>query len=950
MKKLILAPVFMLLSIVAVLAQQGTISGTIIDGDLGEGLIGANVVIENTTNGVSTDFDGKYQLKADAGTYTIVVSYIGYAEKKIEGVEVKPNEVTYLDVTMSDDAVQLDLDVVVTAKVIERSENAVLLLQKKSDKIQDGISSQEMAKLAVGNAAGAMRKVTGATVSGGKYIYIRGLGDRYSLTQLNDLVIPSSDPYRNGAQLDLIPANLLDNIITSKTFTPDQPGTFTGGAVNIKTKSFPEQFSLRFSTSAAYNKQNNFNDGFLSYAGGSSDYWGYDDGGRDHADELLTDPDVQRTFELEGNLPILARIDRDDEGRFLAETAERVTKYFNPDFTPEATTSSFDHGYGLSFGNQYQVGKNPLGVIASASFKKTYTQLPNYIRSGWELENVADDTLFNRGNFIETLSRENSTLNGMAGLSYKLNNLNSISLTGIYNHSTEKGGRYLNGTRPDNIFYPKELEGRELYFRERQMTSLALSGNHVLANANKFEIEWKLSQAQSFMKDPMRRIFENIYLVTTGGYNISASDVRRPFYFFRDLTDNQLDAKLDLTIPLKNKMKIKVGGLYTDKSRDFTEYRYQVEQHNLYTDPFNGNPDDYLADDNFGFRYDTVRSNGTPSYIIGNYMVNSTSIGNQYTGDDIVTAGYAMLTYPITEQLKFVGGARVEKTDIEVTSQDTSLAVGKIDLTDFLPSVNLIYALNDQMNLRASYSNTVARPNMREIASFQSFDPLTKTTYFGNPELTRTKIQNFDLRWEWFMNPGELLAVSAYYKDFKDAITLFQLRSSGNNFKYENVDNANLLGFEIEFRKDLGAFIPALKNFKISTNLSYINSESDVAESEQQFIQSRPFEGQADYIINASLIYSNLDNGLDASLSLNATGDKLAIFGQEGTPDVYDRGRTQLDFAISKKFSDLSVRFTAKNLLNSAFKRSSEFKDRDYLYYEYKRGITYGLSLSYTIK
>ena len=164
--------------------------------------------------------------------------------------------------------------------MIERSENAILILQKKSDKIQDGISSQEMSKLAISDAAGAMKKVTGATITGGKYIYIRGLGDRYSLTQLNGLVIPSSDPYRNGAQLDLIPANLLDNIITSKTFTPDEPGAFTGGAVNIKTKSFPEQFSLTFSTSAGYNSQNNCTNDFLTHEGGSTDYWGFDDGGR----------------------------------------------------------------------------------------------------------------------------------------------------------------------------------------------------------------------------------------------------------------------------------------------------------------------------------------------------------------------------------------------------------------------------------------------------------------------------------------------------------------------------------------------------------------------------------------------------------------------------------------------------------------------------------------------
>ena len=188
------------------LFAQGTISGTIIDAEFGDGLIGANVVIEGTTNGVSTDFEGKYQLKADPGIYTIVVSYIGYSERKMEA-EVKDNEITYLDVTLSEGGVELDLDITVVEKMIERSENAILILQKKSDKIQDGISSQEMSKLAISDAAGAMKKVTGATITGGKYIYIRGLGDRYSLTQLNGLCLLYTSPSPRDATLSRMPSS-----------------------------------------------------------------------------------------------------------------------------------------------------------------------------------------------------------------------------------------------------------------------------------------------------------------------------------------------------------------------------------------------------------------------------------------------------------------------------------------------------------------------------------------------------------------------------------------------------------------------------------------------------------------------------------------------------------------------------------------------------------------------
>lgn len=947
MKKFILVGISLIL-FMANLSAQGTISGSIIDAEFGDGLIGANVVIEGTTNGVSTDFEGKYQLKTEAGTYTLIISYIGYSEKKIAGVEVKDNEINYLDVTMSEGGVELDLDVVVTAKVIERSENAVLLLQKKSDKIQDGISSQEMARLAISDAAAAMKKVTGATVSGGKYIYIRGLGDRYSLTQLNGLVIPSSDPYRNGAQLDLIPSNLLDNIITSKTFTPDQPGTFTGGAVNIKTKSFPEQFSLTLSTSAGYNSQNNFNNNFLTHNGGATDYWGYDDGTRARP-AVLDRSDVLETFELEATLPVFARINRDDRGQELAEAADLAINAVNNDFTPREKTSSFDHGFGITFGNQYKLGKNPLGVIASTSFKKEYSHLANYTRRNWNLFDINAGDLFNEGDFEETLSTESATLNGMVGLSYKLSNLHSISLNTVYNHSTDKTSRFISGERPDNIVAPDIVQGRELFFREREMKNVQLSGNHVIPVASNLLIEWKLSQAYSSMIDPDRRFFENEYNTESDVYRIPASNVQRPFHFYRDLQDSQRDYKLDISLPLPNDFKLKVGGLYTDKSREFTEFRYQVEENAGWVETFQGNVDAYFSPTNIGIIGEFEPLNG---FILGNYLVDRTEDRNQYTGTDEVKSAYVMGTIPITKDFKFVGGARMEKTDIFVASADENRDPGVIDQLDFLPSANLIYGLNDNMNLRASYSNTVARPNMREIAPFESFDPLTKTIYLGNSELDRTKVQNFDLRWEWFLKPGELIAVSGYYKDFQDAITLFRLREPGNVFQYKNVENANLFGVEIELRKNLESLIPALKNFKFSTNLSLIKSNSDVPDEDNLGLDpvSRPFEGQANYILNTSLLYTNIDMGLDASLSLNSTGDKLAIISNEGNPDIYDRGRSQLDFTISKRFKDLSLRLSAKNLLDSPYRQSSEYNSDEYIYYEFRRGITYGVGVSYTIK
>ncbi len=942
------------------LMAQGTISGTIIDEEIGETLIGAYVYLEGTDQVAVTDFDGKYQLEAAAGIYTVKVTYIGFADKLITDVEVVDKETKFLDVPMSSGAVEIE-EVVVTAKIIERSENAVLLLQKNSDKIQDGISSQEMSKFSLGNAASAMTKVSGATVSGGKYIYIRGLGDRYSLTQLNGLTIPSADPYRNSAQLDLIPTNLLDNIITSKTFTPDQPGTFTGGNVDIKTKSFPEQFFLSVKVSTAFNNQNNLNDQFLTYDGGATDYWGFDDGTR--ARPSILDADATRAIlDFDRNIPRIARNSLfynaflGDSGLFnsqkdFANSADALTKAFSQNFDVQNKRSSLDHGYGISFGNQYDLGENKLGVTFSAGFNTRYSHLNEYDKANWVLRFTTDDFLENQGDFKETLSTESPTVNGMLGLSYKIGNFNTINFTGIYNHASEIGARYLYGSRPDNILKPRVFEGRSLTFNERALTNFQLGGEHVLSEMNKAMISWKVSKANSSLNTPDLRFFENDWNSDTDVYEIPSSDVRRPFHFYRNLEDEQLDAKLDLTIPFSSKgAKVKVGALFTQKDRVFTEERYLVEQHDGYTSVFSGNPDAYLADDNYGLISSDDVAN---EYILANYIIDETIFKNSYTGNDDVFGTYAMVNYPITPKLKFIGGARYETTRLNATSRDTSIAAGEIEVNDILPSVNFVYALNDDMNLRASFSKTLSRPNMREIAPFDSEDVLEKLTLFGNRDLQKTDILNYDLRWEWFNKPGEIIALSSYYKDFTNPIVLSYRKSPNPEIEFVNVEKARLFGLELEYRKSLDFISPILKNVKFVSNLSYINSSMEayvIPGLEGLDPERRPFEGQSPFVINAGLIYSDIDRGIDATLSLNTIGDRLNIIGREGTPDIYDQGRSQLDFTFSKKFKTFDLGFTANNLLNSDFQRSSSYLGDDYVFFNYKRGITFGLSLSYTIK
>ncbi len=940
MKKIIL--LFFVAYLCHNLKGQGVISGVVLDEGSSETLIGANVVIEGTTIGTSTDFDGKYQFGVEPGIHQIVVSYIGYNDKIVEDVEVKDGEITYLDITLGSGAVALELNVVVQAETIERSENAVLMLQRKSDKIVDGLSAQEMSKYALSDAASALTKISGATVSEGKYIYIRGLGDRYSSAQLDGLPLPSTNPYRNTPQLDLIPTNLLDNIITSKSFSPDLPGNFTGGNVNLKTKTLPEQFFISLRAGVSYNRQNNLQDLFLTYQGGAKDYWGYDDGGRD-LPGVLTTPNFAEALNMDAAFK--SRRDHD-----LANKLDDAINMMNLDFSPEKKRTPLDHSFGISTGNQLRLGNMPLGYIFAASFKKSFTHLEKYLVQNWDLFDINSGNLRNKGDYEETKSGERGTVNSMLGLNLRINKLNSLRGNLLYNHSGEKTSRFLVGERPEQIVDEERLQGRGLTFEERELVSGQFGGDHAFSGLNNAKLEWKLGYTRSNMNEPSTRYFSNVFNTDTDHYYIPLAAVQLPAYYYRKLDDEQLDAKIDFELPLNEDNRLKIGGLYTGKDRSFDEKLYQIFT-TSFAEQYSGSPRTFLSEENIGIiELDEARD----QYRIGNHLVDFTAPNNSYIGHNRVTAGYAMWKGTILPKFRIVAGARYEKTDMEVVSGDENKPLdertGKIDQGDILPVANFIYTTSENANLRAAYSRTLARPNMREMAPFVSYDPLTASFIIGNTAIQRTTIDNYDLRWEWFVNPGEILAVSAYYKDFSDPISSRYLPSSNTEIKFINVDRAKVYGVEFEFRKSLGFLSPSLSPFKFSSNFSLIHSEVDVHKTSPYEPETRPFEGQAPYVLNAALLYDDDAANLDVTLALNWVGDRLRFLGQDGAPDIYDQARQQLDLNVQKKFGNLGVSLNATNLLNSEFVLSSEYRGNDYLYSRYKTGVSMSLGFSYDIR
>ena len=330
----------------------GKISGKVVDAEFGEGVVGANIMVDGTMLGAAADIDGNYLINAiPAGEYSVSFSSIGYAKSTVTNVIVRASEITNIDVILKTEAFETE-EVVVTAKMLSNTEASLLAKRQKSIAVSDAISAEQISRSGSGDAASAMQKVTGASVIDGKYVYVRGLGERYSATSLNGAELPSADPDKKSFQLDLFPSSLLDNINTVKTFTPDKPGTFTGGLVDITMKTFPEKFEFQFSGSASYNSQVTGNDNFFLPNGGGTDWLGFDDGTR-AIPSLLSDPNVE--------IPSYSSIRTKEEALQL----DAMSKSFNSYMAPVAATAPMNQGLSMSFGDNYLWGDNGIGYLGS---------------------------------------------------------------------------------------------------------------------------------------------------------------------------------------------------------------------------------------------------------------------------------------------------------------------------------------------------------------------------------------------------------------------------------------------------------------------------------------------------------------------------------------------------------------------------------------------------------
>lgn len=949
------ALLFILLTLSGLFAQTATgekksqIIGIVVDEETGDPVIGANIYLENTTIGAASDLDGSFIIpNVPEGQYTLMVQMIGYATLKITDYKVSSGQNNKLSLTLKPESLTTN-EVVVEARMLKNNEASLLRERQMSDAVSDAISAEAISRSGSGDAAEAMSRVTGASVVGGKYVFIRGLGERYSSTMLNGAELPSADPDKKSFQMDLLPSNLLDNIVAKKTFTPDEPGNFSGGIVDIGTKAYPESFTLKFSTSGSYNSESSLNSKFLTYPGGSKDWLGMGNGSRE-VPSILSDPAVKIPS------PNAARRDREQ-----ALLLDEMSKAFDQNMVPTQKSSPVNQSYSLSVGNQTRLFGRTLGYLGSVTYSHKYSMYENGTIGQWQLSGNADavDGLKSDMLLNDSKGSEEVLWGGMATISYKPHPAHELSLNYLHTQSGESVARTQSGQWPFQLAEGPVYETRALLYTERNLNTYQARGQHFLKGLVNSSVEWTSSYSTTRQNEPDLRFFSNDYrIIESGGaidtaYAINTNSYNYPTRFFRDLTEDNFNSNLSVSVPFRQwsglTAKIKFGGAYNRTTRDFTERRFEMRQQLA---DYDGNPEDFFSLTNTGI-VDSSRGR----YYFGNYITDQSQLRNNYGGNQKIAAGFAMTELPIFRELRFIGGARFETTRLNVASRDTTAPEGHLKTNDWLPSAGLVYQVGENMNLRAAYGKTLARPTFREMAPYRTFEFLGDYLYEGNADLQRTLIDNYDLRWEWFMRPGEIVAVSVFYKRFKNPIER-TVDPASNQISYQNVDRGTLYGAEFEVRKQLDQISRVLGNFQVGVNYSLVHSVVDISPEENELIHrfdpsaanSRPLFGQSPYIVNVELGYQNLKSGTAAGVFYNVFGKRLSEVSLGATPDVYEQPRPALDFTFSQKLGyGMQLKMGAKNILNSSFKRSQEFKGKEYIYQEYNPGRSYSLGLSYNL-
>jgi TonB dependent receptor/Carboxypeptidase regulatory-like domain/TonB-dependent Receptor Plug Domain len=877
---------------------KGVVWGTVSDTKFNEAIVEAQVQVQGQKQKTFADVNGRYRLELAPGTYSIRVSFELHRPSRVE-VIVKAGELSRVDFQLVPDESSVQ-EVVIEEEADHASAEGQTLERKRSSAVGDGVGRAEIARTPDKNAAEAAQRVVGATIVGGRFVYVRGLGERYTNALLNGAPLPSTEPDRNTVPLDLFPSLVLDNLTITKQFLPDMPADFAGGSVRINTRDFPKQPLLQLSLTGAYNTQSTFQKR-PGYQGSSTDWLGFDSGQRGLPSSI-----PQRRLDSQASLE-----DRVAYGHRINTPLITFKKATPPNF-----------GATLVAGNSYKLGQNAkLGAIAALSYGRSY-ELVDLTQRQFAARPLPDGTkaLLIDQEYTGQRGTDAARWGAFGSASLELYRHHTLSVVALHSQSADDTTFELESPGGAGV----GIHSTHLEYVSRSLNFIQLRGEHRFPTLSDLEIDWHGSLATASRDQPDTRDvrYRRDVRDGVGGWSF-LSDLSGEHQYIGQ-SDTTVTGGLDVLQPLirseAHDTKLKVGTLVTSRRRDFEARRFQLvpprEPGFLYQqlsfcpgDTYSGGCPNYL------FRPELIRPDGLT-------LNEFTQDSDRYkTGLDVYAA-YAMLDAKLLPKLRAVGGFRGEITFQEFVSSDpfdstVAPVSSHVYKTDWLPALSVVYEVTPKTNARFGVSQTLARPQLRELAQVPSTTSAGDYSVQGNPGLQNTKITNVDLRYEYFPTLREVLAVSVFYKHFTNPIE--EVIIGPSQIGFNNATKADLVGAEVEGRKSLDSLAAALRDFTVIANFALVQSQVKLGNRKGiSTTDNRPLANQAPYVINLSLDYSNQARGIDVRLLYNVFGPRIAILGSNGLPDIYENPRNSLDLSAAKKLGKhVDIKLQVLNMLAS---------------------------------
>ncbi|MBS1747607.1 MAG: outer membrane beta-barrel protein [Bacteroidetes bacterium] len=916
-------------------SQALLLSGKIVN-NKNEPIPGVTIIITDNKAAAISDVDGRYSLSLLSNKkYELKFSSIGYITKTITDVEVITDKVNELNVMLMDSSRNLDAVVVQSNRSSAKKESIASLIsfQKNTSTVASVISAEAIRRSPDKNTSEALKRVPGTSIQEGKYLIVRGLADRYNQAMLNGVLLSSTEPDRKTFSFDIFPAAMIDNIIINKTFAPENPGEWAGGLVQVNTKDIPTTGFFKVEIGTNFNT-NTIGKDFYTTPGSPTDWLGFDDGTRALPDGMPT----KNAFAQ------LSPSQKIDFGKQIAADKWSV----NPQNSPMSTLGEI---FQASGGFKTSVLKKEIGGVIAVTYNRSIRNT-YYVNKFYS---ILDSKAYDNFDYYNNKYSQEVLGGVLANFSIKLNADNRISFKNILNINNANDVTLRTGKDFEaNSQYGENIRARELKFRTNTFFNTILSGEHNLKITGT-KLNWFGSFNILDQYIPLQRRLQ---------YNQDPTIINAPYLALLSNTYSQKSGSI--LYSMLSDYIYSAGGDVTQKFRLFSKaqtikggYLLQIKDRLYDSRPFainlpSDNPtlraldeDHIFSEENFG----TEDNKFGFGELAGNQF--------RYLANSILNAGYLQFDNSFTNWLRVVWGARYENFDQLIGSvRPTDDRYLHTRVGDLLPSMNITFKLNNSNNIRLAGSQTLVRPEFRELSNIAFYDFEVGATFMGSKTLIRTKITNFDLRYENYPRAGEVFTFGIFYKYFANPIELKFNQSgagSSNTFNYVNATSAKSYGAELEFRKKLDFFQP-LRNFTLQGNFSYIYNRVRFENEDLD----RPMQGQSPYLINAGLQYDLEKIGLNTTALFNVIGRRILYVGNEEVPAIWEAPRPLLDLQVAKKVLKNKGEFklNISDILNQTAKfyhdlnNDKKFTNTkvDALALTRKYGTNISITFSYSIK